>query len=124
VLQEAAYSKAVAARLQPPTQEAVSGNPALAIKTETAAAAGTARPAAAPENGREVFRQVCSACHGAGIAGAPKAGDRAAWAARVNEGNATLDENVLKGFQGKGGRADLPDELVKQGVDHMLQLGQ
>jgi len=133
VLQEADYSKAVAARLQPPSQEAVSGqdNSALAIKSETSAAAGTASPAAAPKNGSEVFQQVCSACHGAGIAGAPKAGDRAAWAPRIAEGNATLYEHALKGFQGKGGvmpakggRTDLPDELVKQGVDYMLQLAQ
>ncbi|MFI4928454.1 MAG: c-type cytochrome [Burkholderiales bacterium] len=133
VLQEAAYSEAVAARLRPPSQEAVSGqdNTALAIKSETPAAAGAGSAAATPQNGAEVFQQVCSACHGAGIAGAPKAGDRAAWAPRVAEGKATLYEHALKGFQGKGGvmpakggRADLPDELIKQGVDYMLQLAQ
>ena len=133
VLQEADYSKAVAARLQPPNQEAVSGqdNSALAIKSETPAAAGAGSPAAAPKNGGEVFQQVCSACHGAGIAGAPRAGDPAAWAPRIAEGNATLYEHALKGFQGKGGvmpakggRTDLPDELIKQGVDYMLQQAQ
>jgi cytochrome c5 len=131
VLQETDYNKNVAARLALPSSEAVSGqdNTALAIKTEGPAPAATA--AAVPKNGAEVFQQVCSACHGAGIAGAPKAGDKAAWGPRIAQGKATLYEHALKGFQGrtgvmpaKGGRTDLSDDLVKQAVDHMVQLAQ
>jgi cytochrome c5 len=133
VMQEADYNKNVAARLQPPSQEAVSGqdNSALAIKSEAPAASGSASPAAAPKNGSEVFQQVCSVCHGAGIAGAPKAGDKAAWAPRIAEGKATLYEHALKGYQGKtgvmpakGARTDLSDDLIKQGVDYMVQMAQ
>ena len=133
VMQEADYNKNVAARLQPPSQEAVSGqdNSALAIKSETPAASGSASAAAAPKNGSEVFQQVCSVCHGAGIAGAPKAGDKAAWAPRIAQGKATLYEHALKGFQGKSGvmpakgaRTDLSDDLIKQGVDYMVQMTQ
>ena len=133
VMQEADYNKNVAARLQPPSQEAVSGqdNSALAIKSETTSASGSASPAAAPKNGSEVFQQVCSVCHGAGIAGAPKAGDHAAWAPRIAQGKATLYEHALKGYQGKSGvmpakgaRTDLSDELIKQGVDYMVQMAQ
>ncbi len=130
VEQEAAYSKAVAERLTAPAQEAVSGqdNSALAIKSEGPAPAVAASQ---PKNGEEVFQQVCSACHGTGIAGAPKAGDKAAWAPRIAQGKATLYEHALKGFQGKagvmpakGGRADLSDDLIKQAVDHMVQMAQ
>jgi len=133
VMQEADYYKRVAARLQAPGQVAVSGqdNSALAIKNETSAAAGSASPAAAPKNGAEVFQQVCSTCHGAGIAGAPKVGDKAVWAPRIAEGKATLYGHALQGFQGKsgvmpakGGRADLSDELIKQAVDYMVQMDQ
>ncbi len=133
VMQEADYNKNVAARLQPPGQVAVAGqdNSALAIKSETPAASGSASPAAVPKNGAEVFQQVCSVCHGAGIAGAPKAGDKAAWAPRIAAGKATLYEHALKGYQGKSGvmpakgaRTDLSDELVKQGVDYMVQMAQ
>ena len=133
VMQEADYNKNVAARLQPPSREAVSGqdNSALAIKSETPAGSGSASPAAAPKNGSEVFQQVCSVCHGAGIAGAPKAGDKAAWAPRIAQGKATLYEHALKGFQGKSGvmpakgaRTDLSDDLIKQGVDYMVQMAQ
>ena len=136
VLTEAGYTRSVAARLEEPAHEAVAGqdNSALAIKVETpsgAGSAGSAVPAAAPKNGTEVFEQVCSVCHGQGIAGAPKAGDKAAWAPRIAEGKATLYQHALQGFQGKtgvmppkGGHTDLSDELVKEAVDHMVQMAQ
>ena len=40
---------------------------------------------------------MCTACHGAGIAGAPKAGDKAAWEPRIKEGKNALYEAALKG---------------------------
>jgi cytochrome c5 len=132
VLEERDYSRNVAARLATPSQVAVAGqdNSALAIKSDSGAA-GSAAVAAPPKNGTEVFEQVCSTCHGAGIAGAPKAGDKGAWGPRIAQGKATLYEHALKGFQGKagvmpakGGRTDLSDELVKQAVDHMVQMAQ
>lgn len=131
VLEEASYDRQVASRLQAPSQVAVAGqdNSALAIKG--AAAQVAAATPAMPKNGAEVFQQVCSVCHGAGIAGAPKAGDKAAWTPRIAEGKATLYEHALKGFQGKtgvmpakGARPDLSDDLVKQAVDYMVQMDQ
>jgi cytochrome c5 len=133
VLEENEYLKSVQARLAPPGQEAVAGqdNSALAIKADagTAQAGSASGGPAAPKSGTEVFEQVCSACHGAGIAGAPKAGDKAAWGPRVAKGKDTLYEHALKGFQGsagvmpaKGGRVDVPDDLIKQAVDHMVDM--
>jgi len=127
------YSKTVAERIAPLSQEAIAGhdNSALAIKPAEGQAAGSAAPAGLPKNGKEVFEQVCSTCHGQGIAGAPKAGDKAAWAARIAEGKATLYTHALQGYTGgpgggvmppKGGRTDLSDDLVKQGVDYMVQM--
>jgi len=133
VLTEADYAKNVAARIHPPSEEAVAGqdNSALAIKADVPAAGGSAAAIAIPKNGTELFDQTCSACHGQGIAGAPKAGDRAAWAPRIAKGKATLYEHALQGYTGssgvmppKGGRTDVPDDLVKQAVDHMLQMAQ
>jgi len=133
VLTEADYSKNVAARIQLPSQEAVAGqdNSALAIKAETAGAAGSASAAALPKTGEELFKQTCSACHGQGIAGAPKAGDKAAWSARVKEGKPTLYDHAIHGFTGssgtmppKGGATDVPDDIVKQAVDYMVGLAQ
>ena len=131
VLTEADYAKNVAARLASPSQEAIAGqdNAALAIKSSTPAAAGAA--AAIPKNGTELFEQTCTACHGQGIAGAPRAGDKAAWGPRIAKGKALLYQHAIDGFTGsagtmppKGGRTDLPDDLVKQAVDHMVQQAQ
>ena len=69
-----------------------------------------------PTSGKALFEQTCSACHGAGIAGAPKAGDKSAWAPHIAKGLPTLYDHALHGFTGstgtmpaKGGRTDAPD---------------
>jgi cytochrome c5 len=129
VYTEADYAKNVAARIAPLSHEAVAGkdNSALVIKPEGPApqAAGSAQ--APPKNGEELFQQTCSTCHGQGIAGAPKAGDKAAWAPRIAAGKPTLYEHAVNGYQGKsgvmppkGGRTDVSDDLVKQAVDYMV----
>jgi cytochrome c5 len=133
VLEDSHYLKNVEERLRPAGVVAVAGqdNSALAIKADAGEGqAGSASGGPAPpKSGAEVFQQVCSACHGAGIAGAPKAGDKAAWGPRIVKGKDTLYEHALKGFQGnsgvmpaKGGRVDLPDDLIKQAVDHMVDM--
>jgi cytochrome c5 len=130
VLVEAQYLKSVSGRIQPFSHEAVAGqdNSALAIKADTGAAL-SAGSAAIPKDGAAVFQQTCSACHGAGIAGAPKAGDHAAWAPRIAKGKDVLYQHALQGFQGtagvmppKGGRVDLPDDLIKAAVDRMVDM--
>ena len=124
------YKKSVEERIQPLGKIAVAGqdNSALAIKAPSATAqAGAAM--AMPKTGVELFQQACSACHGQGIAGAPKAGDAAAWAPRIAQGKNMLYQHALQGFQGKsgmmpakGGRVDVPDDLVRQAVDHMVEM--
>ncbi len=77
--------------------------------------------------GEEIYKQVCFACHDAGVAGAPKLGDKAAWETRLAQGEETLIKHSLEGFTGetgtmppKGGRTDLSDEAVKDAVAFML----
>ena len=53
--------------------------------------------------GKKLYASVCTACHGAGIAGAPKFGDKAAWAPRIAEGLDTLYQHAINGYQGKNG---------------------
>ena len=76
-------------------------------------------------------KAVCKTCHATGLVGSPKLGDHTAWAPRIAQGKATLYEHALKGYAGKigvmpakGGRTDLSDELVKQGVDYLVSKGQ
>jgi cytochrome c5 len=64
------------------------------------------------KSGEQVYQAVCTACHGAGLAGAPKTGDAAAWAPRLATGYETLLNSALKGkgamgAQGGGDFADL-----------------
>jgi len=126
-----AYVDSVLDRVTPVGQEAVAGqdNSALAIKAPAGAGAAVGLPI--PKDGKELFTSVCAVCHAAGIAGAPKAGDKAAWGPRIAQGKATLYQHAIGGYNGKtgampakGGRTDLPDDLIKQGVDYMVSLAQ
>lgn len=99
-------------------------NSALAIR---APGGGAASALALPTDGPSVYATVCGACHTNGIAGAPRTGDRGAWASRVAQGKDILYRHSIEGYQGsagvmpaRGGRADLSDELVQAAVDHML----
>ena len=78
-------------------------------------------------DGQQVYQSVCIACHGTGIAGAPKSGDKEQWAARVAAGTDTLYRNALAGTQSpagmmpaKGGNPNLSDQEVKAAVDFMI----
>ncbi|GDY35711.1 hypothetical protein ACINB_16030 [Acidovorax sp. NB1] len=85
-------------------------------------------PAAAAENelGKSVFGKTCAMCHAAGVAGAPKPGDKADWGPRIAQGKDTLYKHAIEGFTGakgmmpaKGGAANLSDADVKAAVDYM-----
>src|SRR3990172_8212935 len=77
----------------------------------------------AASDGKAVYNGSCVACHGSGVAGAPKLGDKAAWKNRIAQGGDTLYQHALKGYQGKsgfmppkGGNAGLPDVDIKAAV--------
>lgn len=102
--------------------EAPAAKPAAA-----AAAPAAAAPAqAASDAGKKLYDSACMACHTAGVAGAPKLGDKAAWADRIKQGVAILDEHAIKGFQGKTGvmppkgGAQASDDEVKAAVAYMV----
>lgn len=130
VLEEPMLQDSVQARIAPPVRVAVAGQDNTALKIEPIANPNAAVAVLATyKNGTEVFEGTCKACHGLGIAGAPKAGDAAAWAPRIAKGKAMLYEHALKGFTGtagvmpaKGGRTDLSDDLIKQAVDHIVSM--
>jgi cytochrome c5 len=89
-----------------------------------AVAAATPAPAAAAAggNGEAVYKQVCVACHAAGVAGAPKVGDKAAWAPRIAQGVPALVTSAIKGKNAmppKGGSA-APDADIKAAVEYMV----
>ncbi|PQO95800.1 cytochrome c5 family protein [Massilia phosphatilytica] len=127
--------EAPAAGAQAPAQAAAAPAAAAPAPAQPAATPGTpptagaiATPAVAGNNeaGKNLFNAACTACHTAGIAGAPKVGDKAAWAPRIAQGTNTLYEHAIKGFQGKAGvmppkgGSTAPDADVKAAVDYMV----
>jgi cytochrome c5 len=87
--------------------------------------AGATSPRASM-SGEQVFQAVCKTCHEPGIAGAPKVGDKAAWAGPIKKGYETLVQHALNGFQeaGKvmpprGGNPDLSDVEVERALVYM-----
>ncbi|KAA6231871.1 cytochrome c5 family protein [Chlorobium phaeovibrioides] len=106
----------------------------LEFPGEHEGAANEAVEAAAPEApldpalaaGKAVYDMSCGACHDAGMMGAPKPGDKAAWADRVAQGLDVMTQKSIDGFTGaagmmpaKGGNMDLTDEEVGGAVAWM-----
>jgi cytochrome c5 len=114
-----------------PAAPSTPATPAASAPNAQASAAPAPAAAAAPatasaDTGKQLYSTTCVACHGAGIAGAPKFGDKAAWAPRIAQGQNVLHEHALKGFQGKAGMmppkggSTAPDADVKAAVDYMV----
>ena len=76
--------------------------------------------------GEAVYSGLCVACHGAGVAGAPKVGDKKAWGPRIAQGFDTLVKHATEGYKGmppKGGGADLDPQEVARAVAWMADQG-
>ena len=83
-------------------------------------------PVASAQNktGETVYREVCSTCHAAGVAGAPKFGDAAAWKPLIAEGQAVLTAHAWVGVRAmpaQGGRADLTLAEFARAAAHMAR---
>ena len=87
------------------------------------ASADTFAPVSATA-GEQVYKEVCAACHGQGVARAPQLGNRRHWAPLIREGQVTLTAHAWVGVGGmppRGGRADLSLEAFAGGVAHMAR---
>lgn len=113
-----------AAPTAPPTSATPAAAPAAGAAAPSSAAA--APTVANADAGKALYNSACIACHGAGVAGAPKLADKANWAPRIKQGNAVLYEHAIKGYQGKAGMmppkggSSAPDADVKAAVDFMV----
>lgn len=117
----------VAARLAP-AGAAYAGNTGRAAMQAAAAAAAKAAASqvayGGTTDGKTIFDNLCTSCHTAGVAGAPKVGDKAMWAPRIAEGLDTLIKHATEGYHGpdgnfmppKGGNPALTDAQVKAAV--------
>lgn len=73
------------------------------------------------KSGEAVYQAQCTTCHAAGVAGAPKLGDTAAWSARIATGLEALVNSALKGkgAMGAQGGGDFEDLEITRAVVHM-----
>ncbi len=129
---------AVAQRLKPvgevevidPSAPQAAAPVAAPAAKQVAATSVPAAPAATPaalakadaNRGKTVYAANCVVCHASGIAGAPKAGDKAAWAPRLKTGMDALYAASLKGkgaMPPKGGNLSLADADVRAAVDYL-----
>ncbi len=105
-----------------PAAAPVAAAPVAAAPAAAAPAAAAAPVVASAKVGEALYKQVCTACHAAGVAGAPKSGDKAAWAARLPLGVDALTASVIKGkgaMPPKGG-SGASDADIKAAVEYML----
>jgi cytochrome c5 len=121
VLLDPLHVKEVDQNIAPYAHEAVAG------QDNSALAALTAPKEAAPDlptSGDQAYTKVCSACHGAGINGAPKVGDHAAWGPRIAQGKETLYSHAIngKGAMPPRGGTTWPDATIRMAVDYMVSL--
>lgn len=74
-------------------------------------------------DGKAVYDKTCSVCHAAGVANAPKFGDKAAWAPRAATGTNALVASVISGkgaMPPKAGAGDLKEDDIRAAVEFML----
>ena len=100
---------------------------AQSATSSTAPAQANAVVQVKERDGQQVYQASCVACHGAGIAGAPKAGDKSQWSTRLSKGTEALYLSALTGLQSpagvmpaKGGNPSLSDQEIKASVDFMI----
>ena len=70
-----------------------------------------------------VYNTICKACHDAGVAGAPKTGDKAAWAPRIATGSAAMLKSVINGKNAmppRAGDTSLSDDELKAALEYLV----
>jgi len=138
---ESAPEQKVSAMPEPASQiaEPAKSEPAMAepAEPETEEVAQPAEPVeqteeavtesvAAARDGQTIYKTACFACHDAGVAGAPKLGDAAAWAPRIAKGNDALYSSLQNGLNAmppKGTCMNCSDDELQAVLDYMIEQG-
>jgi cytochrome c5 len=109
--------KAIIQRIKPEGEVTVEAGSVMVAET----------PKVILDIGQQHYEQVCHICHGAGLAGAPKFGDKADWAPRIAEGMATMVKRAIEGYKAmppKGTCTNCSDDDIKKTVEYMVSHSQ
>ncbi|HKQ23289.1 MAG TPA: c-type cytochrome [Burkholderiales bacterium] len=124
VIAEGGAPTPTAAKQSTPPKSIPTGAGAAQTATNgTKDATAAAKPAGTAADGKKTYDAACAMCHAAGVAGAPKTGDKAAWKSRIAQGKDVLYGSAIKGknlMPPKGGAASLPDADIKAAVDYLV----
>ena len=94
--------------------------------TEPLAADKAADTQTASADGQKIYQTSCQACHATGAAGAPKLGDKDAWAPRIAKGNDALFSSVkngLKAMPPKGTCMSCSEDELRAAMEYMIGQG-
>ena len=113
---------AIGANIAPFAHEAIAGQDNSALAALDAPKAAPVMDV--PKSGEAAYTTVCSSCHGMGINGAPKVGDRGAWGPRIAQGKEALYSHAIGGKGGMPARGGTtwPDATIRAAVDYMVSL--
>ena len=122
----AAPAPAPAAASEPAAAAPAAAEASAAAPAATVAAAAPAAAAAAttsdPAVGKALYEKSCTVCHAAGVAGAPKSGNKEEWAPRIAKGMDALYKSSINGLNAMPprGASTATDDEIKAAVDYMV----
>jgi cytochrome c5 len=96
----------------------------LAALAGCGSGSGSVQEASGP-SGETTYQQFCFSCHAAGVAGAPKVGDTAAWVPRIAAGEAVMLQRVIEGIAPgmppRGLCSQCSDADLAAAIDYMVE---
>jgi len=104
-------------------EERIAPAGAVCLEGDSSCGGAAAASGGAPKSAADVYASTCHMCHDAGVGGAPKVGDKAAWKPRIAEGLDTLHTHAIAGYNAmppKGTCASCSDDEIKATVDYMV----
>ena len=117
----------IAARIKPVGEVCVEGKDCKTATVATTEVAGAGSSTGAP-SAAETFSKTCATCHTAGVAGAPRLGNKEDWAPRVAKGKDVLYQSAINGLApampAKGMCFTCSDDELKALVDYMIESSQ
>lgn len=106
------------------SREAIAERIKPAGKHYVAGESSAAEQSSGPRSGQQVYDKYCTACHTAGVMGAPKMNEASDWEERLDKGMETVLKHAVEGFNAmppKGTCSDCSEEEIQAAIDYMTE---